>query len=63
MAETPFDPAVLFGNAGDMTAELLFERRRPWVESKTQAAVDHGESSRGQREALAGALSPPAAGA
>ena len=36
-----------------MTAELLFEGRRPRHELEAKAVVDHGEAAGGERDALA----------
>src|SRR5690606_4980601 len=51
--EIPIDAAIVAGDAGDVTAELFFKRRRPGHELEAQAFIDHGEAAGGEREALA----------
>jgi hypothetical protein len=42
-SERPVDPTVRHGDAGDMAADMLFERGAPGHEAESQAIVDHGE--------------------
>src|SRR5579885_3215131 len=52
-AEAPVDPAVAACDAGDRSAEMLFERRRPRHELETEAVVEHREPAGSQIEAAA----------
>src|SRR5690606_9103127 len=52
-SEVPIDAAIVAGDAGDVTADLLFERGRPGHELEAKAVVDHGEAAGGERESLA----------
>jgi len=42
-SERPVDPTVRHGDAGDVAADMLFERGAPGHEAESQAIVDHGE--------------------
>src|SRR3972149_35718 len=52
-AEAPVDAAVRSGDAGDVLAEIAFQRRRPRHELEAEPVIDHGEAAGGQDETLA----------
>ncbi len=52
-AEAPVDAAVGSGDAGDVLAEIAFQRRRPGHELEAEPVVDHGEAAGGQHDTLA----------
>ena len=43
--EVPIDTAVVAGDAGDVTADLLLNGGRPGHELEAEAIVDHGEAA------------------
>src|SRR3546814_11448107 len=51
--ERPVDGAARRHRSSDMLAKMLVERRAPRNELETEPVVDHRETARGQRDALA----------
>jgi hypothetical protein len=52
-AKAPVDAAIVASDAGDMTAEVLFEGGRPGHELEAETIVEHGEAAGGERDTLA----------
>ncbi|CDX39672.1 conserved hypothetical protein [Mesorhizobium plurifarium] len=51
--KAPVDAAFAASDAADVLAEMAFERWRPGNELEAEAVVDHGETTGGERQALA----------
>ena len=51
--ETPVDAAAGGHDARDLLSELLLQRRPPRHELEAETIIDHGEPTRGERDALA----------
>src|SRR3990170_372802 len=51
-AEATVDAAVRSGDAGDVLAEIAFQRRRPGHELEAEPVIDHGKAAGREHEAL-----------